>query len=709
MQELFLTVLEMSAMACVVILMVLLLRLCLKKLPRRYSYLLWAVVLFRLLVPSVGTGLSLLPDGALVFTQAVIEQASPEQEAAAAQHAGPSAPEQAPGEQIPATPVYRTEPAEQVRDAHGLQWQQLLPWLWLAGVCVGLAYGAVSLLRLRRRLMGAVRLEKNVWLADHIDTPFVVGLFRPRIYLPSTLEEAGREYILLHERVHIRRLDHVWRLLAYIALCIHWFDPLVWAAFLLSERDMELSCDEAVLRRLAPDGEDVSAQARAEVEKQIRADYSDVLLHVAARHRDTGPLPLAFCEVQPKARIRNALRFRDAPWQLACVAVPVAAVILVLLAVDPMPSPKRVTGEFTQPMLYAEFLNGGDEAYAIGANPYGQPVFRDMDAAMAVALADYAEGIEFMRIRGELEPLEKHPTRHTLQLYQWMASGEQIKTYLDLPEVSEIPNAFEIAYFLDIYLNGSEREYYGQSSLMDGPDNAVQTEIFRTPYFDLTGIWIYDDPAHNARIAAALQETSLVYVPEGYPLMDTEKGWSLRRYQREAPRAESWELLALSEPFAVYMPDGSVAYADGCAGRGGRGEYFIGYEALNMVLDEVYWANQSDYGRLRLHVQSGEQRVDVLPEIAGRELQWLAISPTEMNGPFRVFDIEGKERMGRYSICDAETGEALEFFLPSGLSPQTYLLQNAEPGGRYIITARFRVPEGGAWQTYEFGVILPEN
>ena len=117
--------------------------------------------------------------------------------------------------------------------------------VWLTGAAAMVLYGAVSLVRLRQRLVGAVPLERGVYLADHIDTPFVLGLFRPKIYLPSALPEGERGYILLHERHHIRRLDHAVKLLAFLALCIHWFNPLVWLMFVLLGRDMEMSCDEA--------------------------------------------------------------------------------------------------------------------------------------------------------------------------------------------------------------------------------------------------------------------------------------------------------------------------------------------------------------------------------------------------------------------------------------------------------------------------------
>ena len=123
----------------------------------------------------------------------------------------------------------------------------VLTGAWLAGMALLLAYSAVSMLRLRRRLVGAVLLADNVYLAAHIPSPFVMGLLRPKIYLPSTLKETERGYILRHEQYHIRRRDYLVKFLAFLALCVHWFNPLVWAAFILAGKDMEMSCDEAVV------------------------------------------------------------------------------------------------------------------------------------------------------------------------------------------------------------------------------------------------------------------------------------------------------------------------------------------------------------------------------------------------------------------------------------------------------------------------------
>ena len=255
MDGLFSTVLRMSLTAGLVILAVLAARAVLRLAgaPRKYAYVLWAVVLFRLLCPLAPEGpVSPLPApeaaAALVEgwaddyvgTTATFFDNTPEFQAAV--EAG--LPVQSGGYVVTA-PDGVSPPA-----AAG---EVIFPWLtaaWLAGAAVLLLRGAISHRRLRRRLVGALRLEGNVYQADHISTPFVMGLFKPRIYLPSGLGEGERDYILRHERTHIKRLDHLWKLLAFLALALHWFNPLVWLAFHLMSRDMEMSCDEKVLSQL---------------------------------------------------------------------------------------------------------------------------------------------------------------------------------------------------------------------------------------------------------------------------------------------------------------------------------------------------------------------------------------------------------------------------------------------------------------------------
>lgn len=303
MTQIFPTALGMSAMACPVILAVLLARLALKKAPRAVTCALWLAVLFRLLCPwspeSRYMGVpSQLPAAETLFTTATVSEPAPMDEVAAetVHAAAAPAPSQA---------------------ASAPDWRQLSALLWLLGMAALTAHSLASLLRLRRRLVGAVRLRGNIYLADHLETAFVLGLVRPKIYLPSSLPDREQACILAHEQAHIRRGDPLWKVLAYLALTIHWFNPLVWPAFFLACRDLETACDEAVLRKLGP---------------EIEADYASALLSLATGRRFLIAAPLAFGEGDTGGRVRHILKFKKpAVWAVLLSAIAVLALGLVLI------------------------------------------------------------------------------------------------------------------------------------------------------------------------------------------------------------------------------------------------------------------------------------------------------------------------------------------------------------------------------------------
>lgn len=330
MENLFFIVVGMSLTGSFVILFVLLARLVLRKAPKIFSYALWAVVLFRLLCPFTrDSEFSLLPSKQMVYadgrgggTDQVIQIQTgipavdrpvndflvdhPYQAGQPVVIGGDPEENLAPIiNQLGPVPDWRTVPAV----------------IWLAGFAVLMSYSLISLLRLRWKLVGAVPLEgeKNVRLADHIPSPFVLGVFRPRIYLPSGLPEGERDYILLHERTHIRRGDHILRALAWLALAVHWFNPLVWLAFHLAGKDMEMSCDEAVLERMGRD---------------IRADYSTSLLRLSQGGRLPAG-PLAFGGSGFQSRIKNVLKYKKPAFWVAPLALVGVLGLWVALATNP--------------------------------------------------------------------------------------------------------------------------------------------------------------------------------------------------------------------------------------------------------------------------------------------------------------------------------------------------------------------------------------
>lgn len=329
----FPTLLNMSLTASLVILVVLFARLILRRAPKIFSYILWLAVLLRLLCPvALSSPLSLLgmldaPAGESrggLSSMQYIEESQAGIGFTADQIAVPRV-----GDGRDGLGGREGQPESRDIGAHAGRFDTaasslvtvLVTCVWGVGFLGMIGYGAFSLCRIRRKLRVAIPLRDNIFLADDIQTPFVIGMIRPRIYLPCGLSDKEQGYIVLHEQHHVKRLDHIIKALAFLALCIHWFNPLVWLAFVLSGRDMEMSCDEAVIRRM---GED------------IRADYSASLLALSTGRRVFAGTPLAFGEGDTGGRIRNLANWRRPAFWAVSAAVVGCAVLTVCLLTNPV-------------------------------------------------------------------------------------------------------------------------------------------------------------------------------------------------------------------------------------------------------------------------------------------------------------------------------------------------------------------------------------
>lgn len=325
---LFQTVLNMSLTASLVIFFVLCARVLLKKAPKVFSYALWAVVLFRLLCPvSLASGFSLLG----VMDLSVTDSGRIAYIPSAVEFAGIST------ETLPESSIIQSVGAafpkgDEAASVDAIQiYTFIAAVIWLCGVLLLIAYSMLQYVKLHRRLAGAVLLNKNIYLADYIGSAFVLGLFHPVIYLPSALDKKEQEYITQHERCHIRRGDHVVKLFAFAALCIHWFNPLVWAAFVLSGKDMEMSCDEAVMKEMGSD---------------IRSDYAESLLRLSAGHKGVSA-PLAFGEGDVRSRIKNVLSYKKPAVWLTVPAVIALTALAAALVSNPVREPAAVAPQDT--------------------------------------------------------------------------------------------------------------------------------------------------------------------------------------------------------------------------------------------------------------------------------------------------------------------------------------------------------------------------
>lgn len=290
--KIFILVLNMTLTGSVAILAVILARFLFKKAPRIFSYALWTVVLFRLLCPvSFSLPFSLL--GAL--------QNEPAREGRMEYITEDIGYMERPQIALPAPGLSEMvndalPPADRTASVNPMQVYMIVgAYIWLLGILSMAVYSAISLWRLQRRLKETVLEKENIYRIKGAGSPFVYGLFRPRIYLPEKMEAEEEQYILLHEQIHIQRGDAAFRLLAYLALCLHWFNPLVWGAFALSGRDMEMSCDEAVIRRMG---------------NGVKKEYSATLLNAASGKQIVKGIPLAFGESDTGSRIKNVLRYQ---------------------------------------------------------------------------------------------------------------------------------------------------------------------------------------------------------------------------------------------------------------------------------------------------------------------------------------------------------------------------------------------------------------
>lgn len=311
----FLTLLNMSITAGYVILFVLAARLCMRKLPKRYSYWLWGAVGFRLICPvSFSSAFSLLgfiKQGGLTYIPADIGMmAKPEIDM------GIVAVNNVLNQSLPPADPYQSINPMQAAVALG-------SIVWIAGMAVcGLCFAA-SYVLIRRRVACAIRTEENRYVCENLPSPFVLGLRKPRIYLPYGLTQEETAYIICHEQIHIKRRDPLIKVLACMLLCVYWFHPLVWLSYFLMIKDMEMSCDEQVI---------------AEMGEQIKKPYSTSLLSIAAGRHFSAGSPLAFGEGGAKKRIKNILNYRKPPVWLCLGAGAAAVALLIVLSANPKDS-----------------------------------------------------------------------------------------------------------------------------------------------------------------------------------------------------------------------------------------------------------------------------------------------------------------------------------------------------------------------------------
>lgn len=329
MDDVFLKLVNLSISASWLILAVLVLRVVLKKAPKWVMPLLWGVVALRLVcLFSIESALSLIPSAETIPSEIVTETREPVlyEQATLDIVTNPTLPSAA------EVPVGVSRQQAQVDF-------NIYSVLWLAGMAALLVHALVSAGKLKRKLATAILLRDNIYESEFVDSPFVFGVVKPNIYLPMHMDEGTAAYVIAHERAHLARRDHWWKVLGYLVLALHWFNPLVWVAYILFCRDIELACDEKVVKGL--DG-------------AARADYSQALLSCAAPGRAVAACPLAFGEGNIKTRVKSALHYKKPAFWVAAAAV----LAVVIVAVCFLTNPKSERGS----LVWAQKLNAADVA-----------------------------------------------------------------------------------------------------------------------------------------------------------------------------------------------------------------------------------------------------------------------------------------------------------------------------------------------------------
>lgn len=306
--KIFIEIVNMSYIGSIVIVAILVLRVFLKKAPKKFSYMLWAIPLFRLLIPfSFESVFSLIPVNSKPIPVDIGYLVSPQI------NTNVTSVDYSMNNLLPEPEVVSSVNPVQIAISIGAM-------IWLVIMMGLIIYGISSYFKMKKQLVNAVFVEDNVYSSSNINTPFVIGITKPKIYLPESVLESEKEYILLHEESHIKRLDHIFRLIGYFVLCIHWFNPLVWMAYYVYGKDMEMSCDELVISKLG---------------EKVKKEYSQSLLNFTTKTGKLSMSPLAFGEGDTKGRIKNVLNFHKPKIYIVIVAT----VALIILSIGLLANP----------------------------------------------------------------------------------------------------------------------------------------------------------------------------------------------------------------------------------------------------------------------------------------------------------------------------------------------------------------------------------
>lgn len=319
MDAFFIKLLNMSLTASWLVLAVIFLRFLLKKAPKWIMGVLWGFVAIRLICPfSFESIFSLIPS-AEAIPQNIVSSENP------AISSGLTLINEA------VNPIISGSLSPNI--GSGINPMQIIASaasaIWIIGVIAMLIYTLASYIRISRKIREAAPLKENIWICDRISTPFILGIIRPRIYLPSAMNEADTEYVISHEKAHLKRKDHIWKPLGFLLLSVYWFNPILWAAYILLCRDIELACDEKVIRQMGT---------------EIKKPYSEALVNCSVPRKMIAACPLAFGETGVKERVKGVLSYKKPAFWIILVAIAACIVTAVCLLTNPLGKPEKING-----------------------------------------------------------------------------------------------------------------------------------------------------------------------------------------------------------------------------------------------------------------------------------------------------------------------------------------------------------------------------
>ena len=506
MAAVFLKLLNLSISASWLVLAVLALRLVSKRSPKWMNVLLWGIVALRLMLPfSIESALSLIPSAETVSPAVV--QFDPAPTITSGVKIIDNAVNPSLSEHFAAAPLASVNPL--------YVWTYLAGWVWLIGLGAMLLYALVSYLRLRRRVSVSLCVRENIYLCDAISSPFILGVVKPRIYLPSGLDEVQRQNVLSHERAHLARRDHWWKPLGFALLAAYWFNPVLWLAYTLLCRDIELACDERVIRTM---------------DESAVKTYSTVLLACSMPRKAAITCPLAFGEVGVKERVRNALRYKKPAFWVVAASVAVCVVVAVCFLTNPPTDTDAagLVGFHREQVTYADVT---DES---GAQPSNvQLTAEETDAVYALL-----DALQYKRL-GAASAMEDCYAR----LYFISAAGERCEIMLSEREMLVNPiTGGKTARLYELHSGSAElRDYlFGCIGASEPAEEEMKTMTEPTLSLTLTVPAAWED---IAELSACDKGTA--YLGYGIMLFHLSEKNALAAYP-DGGMGNVWWLVAMS-------------------------------------------------------------------------------------------------------------------------------------------------------------------